>query len=154
MPFSMLDKLRSLVPASTPKWPEFERSVGSVASEMPAEVASMKNRTIRPLNALESMMYGMVSPGMAAVTYPTGTIAYDRNAAEAAGMRPEDLMAHELTHIKQLNDLGPLRTMAQTSRQSGTQYGDKTFEKEALDRELSRLAQRRRTTDIELKAGK
>lgn len=129
-------------------WPEFENALPALAGEMPQEVASMANRQIRPMSAIEK---ALLARGAAAITHPTGTIAYNREMAEAAVMKPEDILAHELTHIRQLNKRGFLGQLFQMLAQSQP-YGERPDEVEAFAQERSRFGRRRRETDIRLPA--
>ena len=126
-----------------------EKALMRLSAEMPAEVASMKDRRIRPLTGVEKVLFDSVNPGAAAMTYPNGTIAYDEGMRKAAGLSPEDLMAHELTHVGQLDRDGLLKTLVDLFS-SQPPYQERANEKEAFAREYSRMGKRRRTTDIEL----
>ena len=146
----MLDKLYRLVAGE--EWPEMERALTHLSTEMPAEVASMKDKKIRPMNGIERGLKNVLRPGMAASTTPFGNITYDREAIEAAALRPEDVLAHELTHVKQMKrDGGPFWSLAKTITNATKPHGQRDFEKEALDVEMSRMARRKRTGDIPLR---
>ena len=149
MPKGMVDKLYRLIAGE--EWPEMERAITHLSAEMPAEVASMKDRRIRPMNGMERGLNRMMRPGVAASTTPFGNITYDRKMIEDAMLRPEDVLAHELTHVKQMDrDGGPFWSLAKTITNAATPYGQRDFEKEALDVEMRRMGRRKRTGDIPL----
>jgi len=129
-----------------------ETALTRVHSEMPAEASSMakKGRKVRPMNMLERMVYGPM--GVAANTTPFGNIAYHKGNMDAAMLAPEDVMAHELTHVGQIDrDGGPILSAFKTIRgNAGNSYLDRDFEAEAMRRELSKMGQRTRKTDIVL----
>ena len=133
-------------------WPEMDRAITHLSKEMPAEVDSMKDRQIRPMGRFEKGLNNLVRPGIAASTSPWGNIAYDRDAIQAAHLRPEDVLAHELTHVRQIDrGGGMLRSLAKTlTGNTNTAYGDRDFEQEALGVEMSRLGRRKRLGDIAL----
>lgn len=133
-------------------WPEFENAVPRMSPSMPKEVASMANRRIRPMNWLDVLMV----PGASAITHPNGTIAYNKAVSQAAMQTPEEILAHELTHVRQINNRGGVfGQIVAMLRDSGTPYGDRADEREAFAAE-ERAASRRggRTKDIDLPRGR
>ena len=142
--------------APSQEWPELERALGTLSAEMPAEVAAMKDRKIRPMGGLERLVNGIVRPGMGATTSPFGNISYDREALQAAGINPEDALAHELVHVRQIDRGGsPLRALGRTlTGNASAPYGQRDFEREALEVEMSKMGRRKRTEDIPLGGSK
>lgn len=134
-------------PPTDKTWPAFERAIPALSPAMPAETASMANRTIRPMNALEEALMGQEA---LAITHPNGTIAYNRAAAERAGTNPDELMAHELTHVGQINKRGLLGQLAAMLTQTQP-YMERPDERAAYDAEAK---VGRRTRDINLPAEK
>jgi len=131
------------------KWPEFEKAINNVYAEMPKEAASMKDRKIKPFGWLEKLIWG---DGTAAVTWPlTGTIAYNKAAAQAEGLRPEDLMVHELTHIRQIDRKpGLFETLFGRAAERQKNYQERDAEKEAFAQER-KYPNRVRTEDVRLR---
>lgn len=133
--------------ADDSRWPDFENAITRVWPEMPKEAQAV--RDVRPMGWFEKWK----SPQAAAVTKPDGTIAY--NKAMAYGrVDPNDLMAHELTHVRQANRGGGLlqELMARFfSKDAPTSYQDSDIEKEAFAQEASRAGKRVRLDDIKLR---
>lgn len=131
-------------------WPELDNfALPRVWAEMPTEAASMakNNRKVRPMNWLEKEVFG----GASAITHPNGTIVYNRDNAEAAAIRPEDLLAHELTHVGQIDKRGGV--FAQIVKQlidASTPYLDRQDEIDAYAKENEKAYHRRRLKDVDL----
>ena len=127
-------------------WPEMDRALPALAGEMPNEVAAMANRKLRPMNRLEKALWGRSA---AALTYPNGTVTYNRPMADAAKIKPEDLLAHELKHVGQINKRGLLGQLFQLLSQQQP-YMQRPDEIEAYAQERKHFGNRRRTTDVQL----
>lgn len=95
-------------------------------------------------------------PGTLAITHPTGTIAYNKQRGIASGIPPEDIMAHELAHVRQINNRGGLfkqllhRIMNGSDKSSYESYRRDPDEEEAFQQEKKFAGNRRRTTDVKL----
>ena len=139
-------------PGLQSEWAKFE------TSERPE--STKKTRKVREMNWLEKKITG---PNVNAVTLPWRSILLNRQNIERSGGNLGDTLAHELTHVDQLQKQGLLGTIADSLKQ---QYGPllkgqnpNTYEKylarpkeqEAFESEVNRPIIR---SDIRLKPEK
>lgn len=105
--------------------------------EMPAE---MDAASVQPRNRLEEFLLG--GRGYVAETSPVRRITYDPQALPEHQADVDDVLAHELTHVKQF-----LLDMINTRKNQGKSYMERPHEIEAFQKETDRRVKRR---DVEL----
>lgn len=128
-------------------WPELGPAYAMVAKEMPDAVSGL--RQVRPMNWLERHTF---SPSTQAITYPNNTVVYNKQAAHDVYERPEDLLTHELTHVRQNQAAGGTFANAlRLVKDMFTSYGDRTDEQDAYATS-DRMSMSRNRGDVNLPA--
>jgi hypothetical protein len=128
-------------------WPEMGRAYHKMTQEMPDAVKGLNK--IRPMNWFERNTF---SPDTQAITYPNNTVIYNPDPARAVGESPEELLRHELTHVRQNQSYGgTIANALKPLRDLFTSYRSRPDEQEAYDASyrMSRAAAR---GDIDLPA--
>lgn len=127
-------------PASTPE-DRMQLALEHMKASMPQQ-ANAAN--VGPMNWLERMI---APEGADAITLPLGRVAYDPAKVGSQQADVDDVLAHELTHVKQ----GQNRSWMDALKafMPGPAYLDRPDEKEAFGVEARRQAKRK---DIELPA--
>lgn len=143
MPKSPLDAYRKKDPmsqATKQKYPDMDLAWLQMQSQMPKEAGWVNS--LRPMNWLEQHL---AAPGAQATTLPWGTILFNpQNYSQ--NVRPDDLIAHELTHAGQIQQ-HPYSWFLSTMM-NRQKYSDRSYEGEAFATEAKRKAKRK---DIPLK---
>lgn len=121
------------------KYPAIDQAWQQMQMEMPKEAAGVAKLT--PMNWLERRM----KPGAQAIAWPWGRIAF--NPQTMGNMRPDDLLAHELIHIRQRQRQGLLGNIMSLVT-APSDYQARSYEKEAFAYEKARA--NRRDSDIPL----
>jgi hypothetical protein len=113
---------------------------------MPSEMSST---TVAPMGLLDRLL---APAGAQAVTNPiTKNVRYNPDLMPRTQAETDDLLAHELTHVKQLNQQPLLSRLWSRAKPPTESYYDRPTEIEAYDVEKQRQAKRQ---DIVLPRGK
>lgn len=119
---------------------KMELAKRQMQKEMPAELAGT---TIAPWGRLGQLL----RPGAEAMAGRlTQTVGYNPAAIQGKGQEEvNDLLAHELTHVRQRNRSGPINYFLETLVDGRLPYYQRPVELEAFQTEKDRALQQRRT---------
>lgn len=126
------------------RWDELENAIPSLAGLYP-EATKIK---VKPMGWLERMIGGGKN---LATTDLDNTINYNKAAAQRDGVNPDQLLAHELQHVRQNNSRSLGQNVWQRLRQGVMPWESRPDEIDAMAVE-NRPQGFRRTTDIQLPA--
>lgn len=129
-------------------WPDMGRAYHTVSKEMPDAISGLTQ--VAPMNGLERLI---LPKDVMGVTWPWGRVAYNKDAAQAAGYQPEDVLTHELAHVRQNQGRGggALSNAWAYMKDLATPYAQKPDEQDAFNTEFRMNASRHRG-DINLPA--
>lgn len=111
-----------------------EMAKRKMSQEMPEEY---KSASIKPMGPISRFFFG----GRAdALTTPFNTIYYDPGMTQGRNQpRVEDILAHELTHVRQNNQLPMIPRLMQLFKSSNGDYQQRPNEMEAYQTEKDRI---------------
>ena len=129
------------------RWPELENAIPALAGLYP-EATKVK---VQPMGWIERNLMG--GKNNVATTDLDGTIHYNKEAGlssmKAGGLTPDQILAHELQHVRQNNQRGLLSNVWERVKQGRLPWESRPDEIEAMAAE-NRPQGFRRTTDIQL----
>lgn len=127
-----------------PRWNELENAIPSLAAMYP-EATKVK---VQPMGWFEKYVLG--GKRNVATTDMDGTINYNKEAAMRDQINPDQLLAHELQHVRQNNSRGVVQNAFQRVKQGMLPWESRPDEIEAMAAE-NPVRGFRRTADIQLK---
>jgi hypothetical protein len=135
-------------PSLTP----LERQLLQAKMRVQQEMPDVADAPVEPMGWLGKLISGvkgkMAGATVAAVTSPFGSISYDPAVMQQSSpSEQEDMLAHELTHIRQQRRQSPLERIASTVKEVFTPpepYGRQPDELEAYQAENDRSVQQGR----------
>jgi hypothetical protein len=119
------------------KYPQMDLAWQQMQTQMPKEAAGVSK--LAPMNIIERYMF---PENYAGVTWPWGRVAF--NPKMLGTINPQDLLVHELTHIRQNQRGGMWANLLK----SQPEYQKRSYEKEAFAEEAKR--KKFRESDIPL----
>ena len=122
------------------RWEELENAYPIVAASFPG----VKPKAIRPMGFLEKLLGGDKN---VATTDIDGTVAYNAAAARRDGRPPEQILAHELEHVKQNSGRSLFQNLVQRFKQGSLPWAERPDE---IGAQAVENRSYRRTGDIRL----
>jgi hypothetical protein len=129
------------------RWEEFENAVPSLSGMFP-EIIGQNKTKVKPMGWLERLIGGNNN---IATTDLDGTINYNAEAGRASGLPPEQILAHELQHVRQNNSRGLMQNIVERFKQGVKPWESRPDEIDAMRME-NPVRGFRRTGDIDLPA--
>lgn len=121
-------------PADSPEQ-RMALAMAHMQSTMPSEARATK---VSPISA---WLRKLLPSGTIAATNMFGNVSYDPSNLPLEQPAVDDVLAHELTHVKQRNR-GPLQHLLDALMSRGTNYSDRPNEQEAFETQRRRANMR------------
>src|SRR3990167_8071172 len=127
------------------RWEELENAYPSLAGLYP----DVKKVDIKPMGWFERNVLG--GKRNVATTDLNGNIRYNKDAGMRDGLNPDQLLAHELQHVRQNQSRGVVQNLWQRVKQGRLPWESRPDEVEAMAAEYP-VKGFRRTGDVQLPA--